>query len=128
MDKGEAFEYFIRELEGRLEKLRAIKQMLAIDPGLDPDLTRILAWTGGEGKTMSARSGANPSDNPMCSKIITFLKSKSPDDWVRAREIAEKTGIQRHNVYLTLDRFSTYFDKDVRGPKTKLFRLKLENR
>ncbi len=125
----EGFNYKIRSYEDRANRLKAFKQMMVEDPGFATDVREVLLSPQGNGTLSFGRSGPNPLDNPNFAKIKEYLISRSPDDWVSAKEILEATGVEKGNVYFILDKqFADSFESYLRSPKRKFWRLKKEHR
>src|SRR5688500_120518 len=88
----------IRELEDRLKKYETLREFAVEDPTLLTVLTERSRSPEANGKIKSHAAGKEPGDiafdlHPNAAKIVNYLKSLPPDEWVSARQIEAATAV-----------------------------------
>jgi len=117
------FDRKIQEVSDHLDRLKAIRQFMSEDPALVTEITKLVLSPEANGKIISPQSRG--AESPHLAPIVKYLKTRQPDDWVSAKEIATATGIEVHNVYAVLDRkHPDLFEIDHPTPKRKYWRLR----
>jgi hypothetical protein len=112
MDHVEQVAGLIKQYESRADKLRAIQSLLADDPALIDDLRNMLA---------------PKKQAPKINVVTEFLRSKH-NEWQTAAQIAQNTGLRRNTVNFLLfaSAHKEKFESEMRGPKKKVWRLKVD--
>lgn len=112
-------------LADRVDRLKAIRQMMSDDPDVTTLLTKVITQPAANGRITVPPAPGQTTADPKLDKIVAYLKTRSPEDWVRVNEIAAETDVEKANVYFVLNRLHPdLFETNQPSPKKKFYRLK----
>lgn len=123
----EVLDRMIRDGEERLLRLKTWRTIVAEDPTLASTFADALLTPEANGKIVSQPKGVGP-DRPDVTKLINYLKSRGPDEWIRVREMTVATGIDKGIVYMHLTRtLRDRMEEFKQSPKRNFWRLKKDD-
>jgi hypothetical protein len=132
VDKEPDFEMVIQRHLTRAQKLRAIQQMIAEDPGIIPDLLEILpAQTSPKPPQTEAPVRRRVDAKTQAQKVVDFMSDNADDNRLYSvREIAEGTGLTRNTInalFYNSKQKHLFYPVKIKGTRRTLWRMREED-
>jgi uncharacterized protein YyaL (SSP411 family) len=110
----------ITQIRDHLEKLKAIREMMHLDPSIVTVLNDLLLSPAANGKVVAPRKRQQAEEEKV-KRIVEFLRAQPQDQWLPARAIAQALSIDKTLIY---DLLPELFEVTNPTPKRKAWRLK----